>query len=103
MFWCTPPSLQKIRIDVAASAEERGAWEPWLLALVHEMVPITARVELRWVAEHGLRGMRIDDELVLEDDPLATLGSDAVTGRVRLPEGPSTLSRSGPEAGVRLH
>ena len=34
----------QIRVDVAASAEERRGWEPWLLTLINEMVPLTARV-----------------------------------------------------------
>jgi len=36
-----------VRVDVAASAAERRAWEPWLYTLIQQMVPLTTRVRLR--------------------------------------------------------
>jgi phage tail-like protein len=92
----------RIRVDVAATAQERKAWEPWLLALISEMVPLTARVELRWVSSHALRGNRLDGNLTLEAAPLAHLGTDAVTGLARLPERGNRLSARGPDIGTRL-
>ena len=92
----------KIRIDVAASAEERKAWEPWLLPLIQEMVPVTVRVVLRWVSAHALRGDRLDGSLKLEAPPAPQLGTGAVTGLARLPDGGARLSASGPHIGTRL-
>lgn len=93
----------KIRIDVAASAEERHAWEPWLHALVAEMLPLTANVQLRWVAAGALRGDSLDGTLALEAAPAPHLGTNAVTGTARLPERGTRLSATGPDAGTRLH
>lgn len=93
----------KIRIDVAASAEERRAWEPWLPALVAEMVPLTANVQLRWVAAGALRGDSLDGTLTLEAAPAPHLGTNAVTGTARLPERGTRLSATGPDTGTRLH
>lgn len=92
----------RIRIDVAASAKEKKAWEPWLLALIQEMVPLTVRVELRWVSAHTLRGDRLDGTLTLEARPAPQLGSGAVTSLARLPDGGARLSPSGPHIGTRL-
>jgi len=82
----------KIRIDVAASAGDRKAWEPWLLALITDMVPLTARVELRWVSAQVLRTARLDGTLTLESSPSPHLGTDAVTGLARLPERGASIS-----------
>jgi phage tail-like protein len=82
----------QIRIDVAASAAERTAWEPWLLALITDMVPLTARVELRWVSAQALRTGRLDGTLTLESSPAPHLGTDAVTGLARLPERGASIS-----------
>jgi phage tail-like protein len=92
----------KIRIEIAATAEERKAWEPWLLALITEMVPVTVRVELRWIGAHALRGDRLGGEIVLEGTPAAHLGSGAVTGLARLPDRGARLSAAGPDLGTRL-
>jgi hypothetical protein len=91
-----------IRIEVAATGQERKAWEPWLLALITEMVPLTARVELRWVSAQALRSDRLDGTLTLEAPPAPYLGSGAVTGLARLPERGARLSASGPNIGTRL-
>jgi phage tail-like protein len=92
----------KVRIDVAASAEERSAWEPWLLTLITEMVPLTARVELRWVSAQALRSDRLDGTLTLEAASAPRLGTDAVTGLARLPARGARLSASGPDIGTPL-
>ncbi|HET8775149.1 MAG TPA: phage tail protein [Thermoanaerobaculia bacterium] len=88
----------KIRIDVAASEEEL----PWLLALIADMVPLTARVELRWIGRHALRSDRLGGTLTLEAPPAPHLGEGAVTGLARLPDRGARLSASGPDIGTRL-
>jgi phage tail-like protein len=93
----------RIRVDVAATAAEKQAWDPWLLALITEMVPLAARVELRWVAPRALCANRLDGTLMLESDPVAHLGTDAITGRSRLPEGETHITSQGPGIGARLH
>jgi phage tail-like protein len=92
----------KIRVDVAATAAERKAWEPWLRALIEEMVPLTARVEIRWVSAHSLRSNRLDGTITLQSAPAPHLGTDAITNLARLPERGTRLSASGPTTGTRL-
>jgi phage tail-like protein len=92
----------KVRIDVAATAAERKAWEPWLLTLITEMVPLTARAELRWVTEQSLRTGRLDGTIVLEPSPTAHLGTDAITNLARLPDRPVSLSDDRSIIGRRL-
>jgi phage tail-like protein len=92
----------KIRVDVAATAAERKAWEPWLVALITEMVPLTARVELHWTTTHVLRSNRLDGTITLQSAPAPHLGTDAITNLARLPERGARLSASGPVAGTRL-
>jgi phage tail-like protein len=92
----------KIRIEVAATAEERKAWEPWLLALIAEMVPLTARLDLRWVGAHALRGDRLGGPLALEAPPVPHLGTGAVTGLAQLPERAVRLTALGLGIGTRL-
>ena len=92
----------KIRVEIAATGEERVAWEPWLRALLAEMVPLTARVELRWVGAHELRDDRLGGELTLDPPPSPHLGTDAFTGLARLPERGGRLSASGTGIGSRL-
>ncbi|HEU4794755.1 MAG TPA: phage tail protein [Pyrinomonadaceae bacterium] len=92
----------KIRVDMAATAAERKLWEPWLLALIEEMVPLTARVELRWVTAHSLRSNRLDGTITLQSAPAPHLGTDAITNLARLPERGAHLSASGPTTGTRL-
>jgi phage tail-like protein len=91
----------KIRVDVAATAAERKAWQPWVPALITEMVPLTARVEIRWVSTHALAGNRLDT-ITLESAPEPHLGTDAITNLARLPERPTRLSASAPVTGIRL-
>jgi hypothetical protein len=91
-----------VRIDIAASAEERRAWEPWLAALINEMVPLTARVQLRWASPQTLRGTPLVGSFVLSAAPTPHLGSDAVTGVARLPERGSRITSTGADIGTRL-
>jgi hypothetical protein len=92
----------RIRVEVAASEDERRAWEPWLAALIEDMVPLTARVQLRWVGARALQGERLDGSLVLAAPPAPHLGSGAVLGLVRLPERGSRLTATGADIGTRL-
>jgi phage tail-like protein len=92
----------KIRIEVAATAEERLASEPWLGRLIQEIVPLTVRVELRWVSEAALRGGRIDGALVLSARPQTVLGSSAVVGLAQLPDVPIRLPGHGQPVRIRL-
>ena len=91
-----------IRVDVAATAAERKAWQPWLLSLINQMVPLTARVKLRWVTEQSLRSNRLDDTMKLDRAPAPHLGTDAITGHARFPQQPTRLSTSGLDVGTRL-
>jgi phage tail-like protein len=91
-----------IVVEVAATAAERGAWEPWLRALIADMVPLTTRVRLRWIGTRARRGNRLDGTLTLEAESAPHLGTDAVTGLARLPEGVTRLSASGTDIGSRL-
>jgi phage tail-like protein len=97
----------RVRVDVAATAEERRRWEPWLHRLIAEMVPVTVRLELRWVSQHALRDDRLDGTLALESTTLPRLGTDAIPGLARLPglkEGAAArLSSAGACTGLRLH
>ena len=92
----------KIRVDVAATSAERKTLEPWLLALITEMVPLTARVELRWVTAHSMRSNKLDGTMTLQSAPAPHLGTDAITNLARLPERGAHLSASGPITGARL-
>jgi hypothetical protein len=94
-------STGRIRVQIAATAEERKTWEPWLYQLISEMVPLTARFTLDWVSSLALGGYHLDGSLVLESAKVAHLGTDAITGLARLPEGKSRLSSCG--GGTRLN
>jgi phage tail-like protein len=92
----------RIRVEIAATSAERQAWKPWLRALLSDMVPLTARLELRWVTERDLRTHRLDGSLVLESEPAPHLGIDAFTNLARLPDRGVRLSTSGPSITTRL-
>jgi hypothetical protein len=70
--------------------------------LITEMLPLTARVTLRWVSAQGLRSDRLDGSLTLESAPSPHLGTDAITGLARLPDRGARLSASGQGLGTRL-
>ena len=73
-----------VRVDVAATAEQRETWSPWLGRLVEMMLPAVARADVRWLGPNELRSGRIDEESRLQGELTAHLGSDAVTGASRL-------------------
>lgn len=74
-----------IRIDLAVDAAEHRSWAPWLRSLIEAILPATTRVELRWLGRAALASSgELGDGLSLDDDPLAHLGTDAVTGVARL-------------------
>ena len=79
-------------------------WEPWLLALVHAMVPATARIALRFASPATrLGGERLDGSFALTDAPLPHLGTDAVTGLAQLPaESGAHLPEAGIDGEIRL-
>jgi phage tail-like protein len=92
----------RIRIEIAATAEERRQWEPWLRTLILEMVPLTSPIQLLWVPASVLSSQELDGTLSLEPVPWAHLGTDAITGLAQLPEGRIRLSSCGPEINTRL-
>lgn len=92
----------RVQVKVAATAVERQTWEPWLLALLTEMVPLTARVEIRWVTAQALRTNRLDGTMTIESPPEPHLGTDAITGLARLPDAAVRLSACGEPIGTRL-
>lgn len=96
--------LGHVRVDVAASAEERGRWEPWLASLLSEMLPATLRLRLRWISPASLRrGDRLDGTLELVDRPAPRLGTDAIPGLARLPAAAPLGLPSSIDPGSRLH
>jgi phage tail-like protein len=92
----------RVQVEVAAKAVERAAWQPWLLALITQMVPLTARVELKWVNKRAFRSGRLDGTMELESPPEPKLGNDAITGLAILPERGVRLSKCGAPIGTRL-
>ena len=79
-----PRLVGRIRIEVAATAEEQAAWSPWLAGLVETMLPATVRAEIRWLGPAELRRGRIDENSKIIDEPQVRLGTDAVAGASRL-------------------
>jgi phage tail-like protein len=76
----------RIRIDLSATADEQMKWQSWLESLINEMVPVTARVQLRWLSEAAFRQVvKLDDSLTLGLAPAPRLGTDAVMGIAHLP------------------
>jgi phage tail-like protein len=96
------PFAGSVQVDVAASATERMAWKPWLRALVEQMMPLTARLQFRWVGLDTLRSDRLDGSFVLESMPDPTVGTDTVTNVARLPQRGTRLSASGSSLSTRL-
>jgi phage tail-like protein len=91
----------RVQVDIAASADQRKSWEPWIRALLIAMLPATTRLDLRWRARGALADDLTDIEL---RDPTAapTLGTDAVTGEFVLAAGPPVVADSGTDVGVRI-
>ncbi len=96
--------LSKVRVDIAATATEKKAWEPWLRALLSSYLPATASLVVHWTSLYALRSGTpvLNDSLVLEPMPAPHLGSDAVTGLARFPDSKPRLSPTGLPMGTRL-
>jgi phage tail-like protein len=96
--------LSKVRVDIAATATEKSAWEPWLRALLSTYLPATVSTVLHWTSLYALRSGTpvLDDSLVLESAPAPHLGLDAVTGLARFPDSKPRLSPTGLPMGTRL-
>ena len=96
--------LSKIRADIAATATERIAWEPWLRALLSSYLPATVSLVVHWTSLYALRSGTpiLDDSLVLESAPTPHLGTDAVTGLARFSDSKPRLSPIGLPMGTRL-
>ncbi|HEV7994554.1 MAG TPA: phage tail protein [Gemmatimonadaceae bacterium] len=91
-----------VRVEVVATRAERDAWAPWFRALLTEMIPLTARLDLRWVSAGALRADVLDGHYILTSAPAPHLGVDAVTELARLPERGTRLSASGSNVSTRL-
>jgi len=96
------PFAGTVQVEVAATATERVAWQPWLRALIEQMIPLTARLQFRWVGLDALRSDRLDGSLVLDSTVDPTVGTDTMTNVVRLPERGTRLSASGSSLSTRL-
>jgi hypothetical protein len=70
--------------------------------VIAEMLPLTARLELRWVNPGALPDDRLGDHLTLQSTPAPHLGSGALTGIARLPPRGVRLSSSGPGLSTSL-
>jgi phage tail-like protein len=91
-------------VEVAATSAERRDWS-WLRPLLEQVMPLTARLRLRWTALHGARaGDVLHAELRLEADPAARLGEASIVGSMRLTDHATPpLDTAGPTPGFRLH
>ena len=76
--------IGRIRIDIAATAEERAAWSPWMERLIETMLPATVRAQLRWLGPAEFRGDRLDEDSEIVEEAAARLGTEAITGASRL-------------------
>jgi phage tail-like protein len=84
----------QVTVNVTATASERAAWEPWLAALIGDVLPASARLVLHWRSVAGrLMDDRLGDDFTLGDAPASHLGTDAVTGLSRLGAGPGARLR----------
>lgn len=92
----------QVRIDIAATADERRAWAPWLPDAIKGLVPFTTRGRVRWIDARALQGQRLDGALTLEGTPTPHLGDDAISGLARLPAGGTRLGATGADIGTRL-
>jgi phage tail-like protein len=96
--------LNKVRVDLAASATEKAAWEPWLRALLSTYLPATISLVLRWTSLRALRSGTpiLNESLILESSPAPHLGTDAITGLARFPDSKPRLWQSGLPMGTQL-
>jgi phage tail-like protein len=81
----------RLRIDIAAPAEQQRAARPWLERLIDSITPAHLRVHVRWRTPP--RDRDSDGTPLLVTAPQPHLGEDAITGYARLPRSTaSTLS-----------
>jgi phage tail-like protein len=92
----------RVRVEVAATRVEREQWRTWFERVIAEMLPLTARLDLRWVNPGALADDRLGDNLTLQSTPAPHLGSGALTGIARLPPRGVRLSSSGPGLSTTL-
>lgn len=92
----------RVRVEVAATRVEREQWRSWFERVVSEMLPLTARLDLRWVNPGALPDDRLGRNLTLQSTPAPHLGSGALTGIARLPQRGVRLSSSGPGLSTSL-
>jgi hypothetical protein len=97
--WQLAPS---VRVDIAATADERRAWSSWLPAAIDTLVPLTTRARVRWLDARSLQDQQLDGGWVLEGAPAPHLGDDAITGVARFPERGVRLGATGADTGTRL-
>jgi phage tail-like protein len=90
-------------VEVAASAREKRLWTPWFANVLSSMVPLTARLQIRWLGPDAFVDGTLGDTLILGHPSNPRLGTDAVTGQVWLPDGASTLSARATRGGFTLH
>lgn len=93
----------RVTLHVAADGAQRAAWQPWLERLVADVMPVTARLRLRWHAPAHLRSDRLGEDFILAGPPSTRLGADAIAGLSRLPgDGEQRLGPDGMETGATL-
>lgn len=90
----------RLRVDVAATADERQRWSPWLESLIADMVPVSARMTVRWLPPDTFQDQ---DDIVLDGPRAPLLGTDSVTGKSYLPDNETPLTFPGTAIGGRLH
>jgi len=90
-------------VEVAATPAEKTQWTPWFANVLSNMVPLTARLQIRWVGPDALVDRTLGDTLILGHPSSPRLGTNAVTGQVWLPEGASTLPARATRGGFTLH
>jgi phage tail-like protein len=79
----------KLRIEIAASSEERRNWEPWLRAVIAAAVPATTQFRVRWLSPGASYSDAVlTPESALRPPPSAHLGAGTVMGAARLPPRP---------------
>lgn len=90
-------------VELAATSTERRAWS-WLRPLLEQFMPLTARLQLRWIGPRETGTDRVlHAELTLEAEPTSRLGDESVVGRMRLPgDRVMPLDATGPTPGFRL-
>jgi phage tail-like protein len=92
-----------LTVEVAATAAQKTQWAPWFANVLSNMVPLTARLQIRWLGPDAFVDRTLGDTLILGHPANPRLGTDAVTGQVWLPEGASALPTRATRGGFTLH